>query len=243
MTNENFRREIGQVFDDMTGSHSAALSDRVRSSLSEAPAQTGPFWIAGVAAALIAAIAVGIVVVGTLPRQTMQPVGAPTSSPSPSASPTPDQSLPAFTCTSSFIHVDYAQARVSAALIDGLQTATNAGYDRLTITWSSGGISGPTSIDVRPQSGTTFTNSPRGDLVKLAGNNGILLVIHNADMHTSYAGPTDLKPGYATLAEVRRVEDFEATVQLGLGVTGATCYRVLFLQNNATGIAIDIKTG
>ena len=39
MTNENFRRELGQVFDDMTGSPSSALPDRVRSSLANAPEQ------------------------------------------------------------------------------------------------------------------------------------------------------------------------------------------------------------
>ena len=37
MSNENFRRELGQVFDDMTGSPSPALPDRVRSSLADVP--------------------------------------------------------------------------------------------------------------------------------------------------------------------------------------------------------------
>ena len=32
MTNENFRNELGHVFDDVAGSPSAALPDRVRSS-------------------------------------------------------------------------------------------------------------------------------------------------------------------------------------------------------------------
>jgi hypothetical protein len=50
VTNENFRRELGHVFDDMAGSPSAALPDRVRSSLAAAPEHSGPFWIAGVAA-------------------------------------------------------------------------------------------------------------------------------------------------------------------------------------------------
>ena len=50
MSNENFRRELDHVFDDVAGSPSAALSDRVRSSLADVPEQRGPFWIAGVAA-------------------------------------------------------------------------------------------------------------------------------------------------------------------------------------------------
>ncbi|HEV2032735.1 MAG TPA: hypothetical protein VGU71_00805 [Candidatus Dormibacteraeota bacterium] len=63
MTNENFRRELGHVFDEMTGSPSAALPDRVRSSLAVAPEQRGPFWIAGIAAAVIAALVIAVLVV------------------------------------------------------------------------------------------------------------------------------------------------------------------------------------
>ena len=63
MTNENFRRELNQVIDDMAGSPSAALSDRVRSSVAAAPEQRGPFWIAGLAAAIIAALVVGVLLV------------------------------------------------------------------------------------------------------------------------------------------------------------------------------------
>jgi hypothetical protein len=249
MTNENFRREIGQVFDDMTGSHSAALSDRVRSSLSEAPAQRGPFWIAGIAAALIAAVAVGIVVVGNFPRQTMQPISAPsfTPSPSPSPSPTPDSGLTPFTCTGSgSMILDYAQPP-SQAVISGLWIGTQSSYDRLEIEWKGpvSGPTGPTSIYINPQSGTTFTNSPRGDQVKLAGNNGILVVIHNADLHTGYKGSTDLKTGYSTLVEVRQVEDFEGVVQLALGVSGATCYRFFTLAKagGTSSLVIDVKAG
>ena len=62
MTNENFRRELGQVFDDMAGTPSAALPDRVRSSVAQAPEQRGPFWIAGVAAAVIAVVLIGVLV-------------------------------------------------------------------------------------------------------------------------------------------------------------------------------------
>ena len=69
MSNENFRRELGHVFDEVAGTPSAALSDRVRSSLAEAPEQRGPFWIAGVAAAVIAAVVIGVLFIagqGTL---------------------------------------------------------------------------------------------------------------------------------------------------------------------------------
>ena len=70
MPNENFRNELGHAFEEMSGSPSAALPDRVRSSLATAPEQRGPFWIAGIAAALIAVLLVGILVVANNGRPT-----------------------------------------------------------------------------------------------------------------------------------------------------------------------------
>src|ERR1700687_461753 len=240
MTNENFRREIGQVFDDMAGSPSGALRDRVRSALSDAPGQKGPFWIAGIAAALLAAIAVGIVVVGNFPRDRMQPVGAPASSPTasptpPGGSPTPESNLPAFVCAGgSAVGTSPAPA---VAFIDAVRTGTHPGYDRLTIEFQNGPAG---NVELQIQSGTKFTNSPRGDQVTLAGDNGILVTIRGADLHTSYRGSTDLKTGYATLVEVRQVQDFEGVVQLGLGVSGAACYRA-FLLSGPDRLVIDVK--
>lgn len=240
MTNENFRRELGHVFDEMTGSPTAALPDRVRSSLADVPEQRGPFWIAGIAAAVIAALVVGVLVVGNLPHARMQPVGVP--APSPSATPTSESNLPAFQCTDSLTHLDYAQSP-NQAVIDALRTGTHPGYDRVTVEWiaGSGGPTGPTSIEVKVQSGTSFTRSPSGQAVTLAGKNGILVVIRNADMHTRYTGSLDIKTGYATLVEVRQVEDFEGVVQFGLGVSGAACYRA-FLLSNPSRLVIDVKT-
>jgi hypothetical protein len=247
VSNEDFRRELGHVFDEMTGSPSPALKDRVRSSIAQSPEQRGPFWIAGLAAAVIAVVVIGILFVGNpLNRQanTIGPgvVASPSPSasvePSPSASPTatPDSSLPAFACTSSALHYDWAQAP-SQAVIGDLRTGTHPGYDRLTIELKSGGF---TDVQLQVQTGTVFTRSPRGDQVTLAGKNGILLIIRGADLHTSYSGSTDLKTGYATLAEVQQVEDFEGVVQLGLGVSGATCYRA-FTLSNPSRLVIDVQ--
>jgi hypothetical protein len=245
VSNENFRRELGHVFDEMAGSPSAALPDRVRSSLSTVPERRGPYWIAGIAAALIAAVVIGVLVVanplnrpptavGPGPAASPTPAASPSSSPSPSATPTPDTNLPAFVCASASITYPGATA---VDFINALRTGTHPGYDRLTVEFQNGQ---PSSVELRPQTGATFTNSPRGDQVTLAGKNGILVVIHGADLHTSYSGPTDIKTGYASLVEVRQVEDFEGTVQLGLGVSGATCYRAFFLTNPAR-LVIDVQ--
>lgn len=248
MTSENFRRELGHVFDEITGSPSAALPDRVRSSLAEAPEQRGPFWVAGVAAALIAAMVVGILVVANFNRQETRvgtvalPTASPSASVSPPASPsttvspTAESNLPAFVCGSSGLGAPPAAA---VAFINGVRTGTHAGYDRLTLEFKNGQ---PANTEVHTQTGTAFTNSPKGDQVTLAGRNGILVVIHGADLHTSYSGATDIKTGYATLVEVRQVEDFEGVVQLALGVTGAPCYRA-FILTNPDRLVIDIQAG
>jgi hypothetical protein len=235
MSRDDFRRELGHVFDEMTGSPSAALPDRVRSSLAVAPEQRAPFWIAGMAAALIGVIVVGVLVLAEFNRhQTrLAPVGVPT--PSPSASPTPDSTLPAFVCAGGS-----AQSTTPApavAFIDALRTGTHPGYDRLTIEFKNGL---PGSFEIGMQTGTTFTTSPKGDRVTLAGKNGILVIIRGSDLHTSYSGSTDLKTGYATLVEVRQVEDFEGVVRLALGVSGATCYRA-FTMTGPDRLVIDIK--
>ncbi|HEV2032734.1 MAG TPA: hypothetical protein VGU71_00800 [Candidatus Dormibacteraeota bacterium] len=156
-------------------------------------------------------------------------------SPSPSAPVTPDANLPPFVCASS-APITSSTPPLSA-FIDALRTGTHPGYDRLTIEFQNGQ---PASIELRPQSGSTFTTSPKGDQVTLLGKNGILVVIRGADLHTRYSGSTDLKTGYATLVEVRQVEDFEGVVQLGLGVSGATCYRA-FVLTNPDRLVIDIK--
>jgi hypothetical protein len=247
VSNENFRRELGHVFDDMSGSPSPALADRVRSSVARAPEQHGPYWIAGIAAAVMAVVVIGILFVGNPLHHQANTLGpaagsspSPTASagPTPSASPaaTPDSSLPAFQCTSSAQHYDWAQAPAQAVIGD-LRTGTHPGYDRLTIELKSGGL---TDVQLQTQAGTVFTRSPRGDQVTLAGRNGILLIIRGADLHTGYTGSTDLKTGYATLVEVRQLEDFEGVVQLGLGVSGATCYRA-FVLTNPSRLVIDIR--
>jgi hypothetical protein len=246
VSNEKFRRELGHVFDDIAGSPSAALSDRVRSSLAEVPEQRGPFWIAGLAAAVIAAVVIGVLFVANPLNRPSSPVGtgvgsSPTPSASrspdasPSSSPTPDSTLPPFVCVSS-APIAAAQPP-QVAFIDDLRTGTHAGYDRMTVQFQNGQ---PASIEVRVQSGTTFTSSPKGDRVTLMGTNGILVIIRGADLHTSYSGSTGRKTGYSTLVEFRRLEDFEGVVQLGLGVSGASCYRT-FILNNPTRLVVDIQ--
>jgi hypothetical protein len=245
--NDNFRRELGHVFDEMAGSPSAGLPDRVRSSLTVPPERRGPFWIAGIAAALIATIVVGLLVVANLNRHptSVVPVSQPSPSaspsasgtPSPSTSPTPASNLPPFTCSSSAQHFDFAQVP-PLALVATVRPGTHTGYDRLTIEFKTGH---PTDIGLTEQGSATFTQSPKGSPVTLAGSAGILLTIQGADEHTAYVGFFDFQTGYPVLLEASQVQDFEGTVQWGLGLSKSACYRAFFLTN-PTRLVIDIQT-
>lgn len=236
MSRENFRREISREFDAISGSPSPALSARVRSALAqENQSRTGPFWVAGLAAALIAAIVIGVFVVANFNRhQTgLVPGGLPT--------PTPATSAPAFRCDSGtgLVFIPTSNAAPQVAYIDMVRTGTHTGYDRITIEFNNGA---PTKADVTPQSTARFTQGASGQPVTLAGSAGILVTINGADEHTAYGGPTDLKPGYPVLLEARQVQDFEGTVQWGLGLSKSACYRTLFLANPVR-LVIDIQTG
>jgi hypothetical protein len=242
VSRESFRRDINREFDAISGAPSPALSARVRSALSEqAAARSGPFWIAGLAAGLIAAIVIGLFVVANFNRhQTgVAPGGPLIVSPSAVATATPDAALPGFGCTSSGLHIDWAQPPTTA-FIDAVRTGTHTGYDRITIEVKSGQLA---NINVDPQNNTTFTQGASGQTITLKGNAGLLVTIHGADEHTSYNnGPTDIKPGYSVLLEARQVQDFEGTVQWALGLSKPACYRAFFL-GNPQRLVIDIQTG
>ena len=251
MTREDFRREIGDAFDAISGSPSPALSDRVRSALVEdSPERHGQVWIAALAAAVIAVILVGVLLVGNPLNRfhqtpgghgTSPPTTSPTTSPapSPSSNPSPTASSQPFICSepSAF---GASQAPPPLAYVDAVRTGAHKdlGYDRLTIEFQNGQ---PSSIEVRPQTNTTFTRSPRGDTVKLLGKDGILITIHGSDAHTAYSGPMDYKTGYTALLEARQVQDFEGVVQWALGLSTIPCYRVVILTS-PTRLVIDIQT-
>jgi hypothetical protein len=237
---QNFRRDLNREFDSISGSPSPALSARVRAALAEnKPARTGPFWMAGLAAGLIAAIVVSVLVVSNLGRHTaIGPATIPSPSPSPSAAATatpPDSNLPAFVCAGP---VSLAGTHSPAvALVDAVRTGTHPGYDRVTIEFNNGE---PGNVDMSPHEGTTFTQGASGQQVTLSGSAGLLVIIHGADEHTAYSGSTDIKTAYSVLVELRQVEDFEGTVQWGLGLSKSACYRAFYLTNPAR-LVIDIQ--
>ena len=234
MNRESFRRELQRAFDNMAGPPSSSLPDRVRSALNETYQERAPIWVAGLAAALIAAIVIGVlVVIHPFNRQPLVSVGQPSPSPSPSASPSP--SLPPYDCGSAYRLT--SEGAPAVAEISAVRTGAHDGYDRITIEFKDGQ---PGSIELTPQTGATFIQDGSGQPVTLRGGYGLKVLLRGADAHTAYTGSRDLKTAYSGLLEARVVGDYEGYVTWGLGLSKPACYRA-FLLTNPTRLVIDIQ--
>lgn len=141
-----------------------------------------------------------------------------------------------FICTASTVPT---QAAGTTALISSMRTGAHATYDRLVVEFGSGV---PAAVTITPQARPIFTNSPRGDAVTLAGSAGINVAMHYADAHTMSGVPAVLKPNGQALIEVRRIEDFEGYVSLGLGLAKSPCYHA-FMLSSPTRLVIDVQVG
>ena len=148
---------------------------------------------------------------------------SPLSSSSPIATPTPQptsQLLAGFTCADAS-----GGSEQTGSNVLGVRVGQHDGYDRMVIEFS-----GPIpSYRVQRRSGTSFTESPRGQTVTLSGTNGVLVVVHPIFNWTSYTGPVAFKPDYPVLREARQVENFEGYQQWALGIQGTPCLRVTTL--------------
>jgi hypothetical protein len=245
VTREDFRRELGDAMDSISGSPDPALSERVRAALVDAPERRGPVWIAALAAAVIAVILVGILLVANpLNRGPLvpgsqghaTPSATPATTPEPTASASPDASP--FVCSQASVFITRTSPP-PLALIDAVRIGKQTGYDRFVIEFKNGQ---PGSIELRPQTGATFTNDPKGDQVKLAGSDGLLVRIRGADGHPDYTGPTDMKTGFPELLEARQTGDFEGVVQWALGLSKPACYRA-YILTSPVRLVVDLRTG
>jgi len=237
MSREDFRRDLRGAFESISGPSSPSLSARVHEALVDAPERRGgPLWLAGAAVAVIVVILVGILfVAGPLSHRQVVPV-VPGASPSPSPS-TVVQQLGPFTCGTD-LALNTLQPASNVIFVDGVRTGTHSGYDRITIQFQNGR---PPTVEIRPQANATFTQGASGQTIVLQGSKGLLIIIHNADEHTAYSGATDFKTGYQGLVEARQTEDFEGTVQWGLGLNGDGCYRAYFMSS-PDRLVIDVQT-
>ena len=243
--NDNFKRELNNVFDDVSGTPSSHLRDRVRSAVGEAaPEQRSVYWIAAVAAMLVTALIVGILYVNNpfrrppgLAGTTPTPVTSPSPLPTPSPSPTP---VAAYICTADTLP-QMSPKGDPIAYVSAVRVAQHDsdGYERIVIEFANGF---PTDyVELTPRDGTSFNETSSGQTVRLKGNNGILVRIHSADMHTSYTtGQSDWMVTSKNLAEVRVLEDFEGYINIGIGLKGPACYRAYYLTTPAR-LVVDVQ--
>jgi hypothetical protein len=245
VTREEFRRELGDAVDSISGSPDPALPERVRAALVHAPEQRGAVWAAALAAAVIAVILVGVLLVGN-PLNRPQanshgpgprvPSASPSALPTPSPSPSPTASPLACTTNPSILT---NQVAPPLAFIAAVRTGTHAGYDRLTIEFKDARTG---TIKITPQANTKFILEGSGKPVTLAGKYGLLVKITGADNHTAYTGAADFKtPIYPGILEVREIGDYEGTVLWAVGLSSPACYQAQMLLSPAR-LVIDIRT-
>jgi hypothetical protein len=163
------------------------------------------------------------------PTATASP--APSFSPSDTPNPQPTSALlPGFACADAS-----GGSEQTGSNVVGVRVGQHDGYDRLVIEYS-GAIP---SYKVQRRSGTTFTESPKGQAVTLNGTNGVLVVVHPILNWTSYSGPTAFQPNYPVLREARQVENFEGYQQWALGIQGTPCLRVTTLTSPSR-LVVDV---
>jgi len=156
------------------------------------------------------------------------PVVAPPPSPSPVVQPVQ------YTCSSKTI----TAPAIEQTLIQDARHGIHDGYDRFTVEFRG---AQPESVKLIRQDSATFTASPTGESVVLAGQYGLQVVITSTDAHTAYNGAKVWKLGYPAIREIRQLEDFEGYVQYGLGLSKPACYRAYFMTN-PTRLVVDIQT-
>src|ERR1700730_4443325 len=175
------------------------------------------------------------------------PTAPSSASSSPAATPTPQERpsptamaipLPAPTLPAGFTSPDASGVSEQAGSnVVGVPIGQHDGYDRLVIEFS-GAIPG---YKVQLRSGTSFTDSPRGQTVTLSGTNGVLVVVHPVLNWTSYSGPFAFKPDFPVLREARQIENFEGYQQWALGIQGTPCLRVTTLATPPR-LVVDVAT-
>src|ERR1051326_7828987 len=138
MGREDFRQELRDGFESISGAPDPGLSSRVHSAIVESPERRGPVWIAGLAATVIAVLVLAaFFIAGPLRQQAPIPGLIPT--PTPTALPTSDTSgLPPMTCGSSVSVPTEGRVAQPIAYVSAVRVGTHSGYDRITVQFQNG---------------------------------------------------------------------------------------------------------
>jgi len=189
-----------------------------------------------VAAALIALIIVGALLVSNFNRRPTgvvpgaQPSPSPYTTVSPVSTP-PDSSLPAFTCVSSTQLVTTpTSSQPPVIFVDGVRAGTHTGYDRITIQFQNGS---PSKVDLSLKATPTSPRSkrPTGHPPGKRRDPGD---DHTATSTRPTAGPPTSRRTTRCWSRRDRYRTSRARSSGPRSVESA-CYRAFFIATGSTG--------
>ena len=156
----------------------------------------------------------------------------------PSAEPVPSDALGAFSCDLPMVE----PATVSRALITDVRVKTHADYDRVVFEFSNG----LPEITLDPAT-PPFSHDASGLPIDVNGSSFLRLTMRGGTKQTlegtsSYDGPTDFDPGFATVVDLVEGGDFEAQRTWNLGLAREACVRIILLTDDgAPRLVIDVE--
>lgn len=153
-------------------------------------------------------------------------------SPPPVTPPTPPgTNLPDFACK------DMAGGSAGTAGVTAVRVDEHPTYDRFVLQFDSQ----VPVYSIKRLSKPVFTQGASGQTITLSGTTGVLVTLHSTSQSASYIGPTDFPHAdFAVLKETRLTQDFEGTVQWGLGLSAPACMRAFTLSDPAR-LVIDFQ--
>ena len=162
----------------------------------------------------------------------------PTPSASTSVEPIPSDELGAFSCDLPMVE----DATAALANVTDVRVGTHADHDRVVFEFADG-LPEVTLDRATPP----FTHDASGNPIEVDGASFLRLTMRGGTKQTaegtsSYDGPTDFVPGFATLVSLVEGGDFEAQSTWYLGLSGEACVRVLRLTDDGPPrLVIDVE--
>ncbi len=167
---------------------------------------------------------------------------APTATPpGPTAIPTLEASPPPFICDSAVTQ----PGSVPTALMSGLAAANTAGVGRIEFSFRpAGNVAAVPQVTVKPAD-PPFTADPSGLPLTVQGTAFLQVVLQggtalDANMEPTFEGPFDVTPDGGPIVEMKRAGDFEAVSTFIVGLSGASCFRILPLDGSSH-VVIEIQ--
>jgi hypothetical protein len=195
----------------------------------------------GMQHAVVASIALAFLLAACSNKGNGSASTPPSSPPSPSPTattppPSPPPSPPAgFECGASFDGGSgSSNSNPGGPTVTAVRAGGHTGFDRFVLEFD-GSIARYT---VEPQNSPVFTLDPKGTKVTLAGTAGVLITVKPENWQ-AYTGPNGIRPGLPFLKQARMVQNFEGTMQWGLGIQGSPCLKVTTLQSPAR-LVVDV---